>query len=161
MISPCWLSALTFLSLLELTCGRQTALLIIDVQNCFLPGGSLAVTGGDQVIPVINNIRSEYKANISLVVLSQDWHCSDHISFKSQHKSAGPVIQLSYDKSGSLCDGNNNNCTEVSYNLTQHLWPDHCVMNTPSANFSLNLTLEPSDLVIRKGYNCKDQLPSN
>ncbi|XP_052079382.1 nicotinamidase-like isoform X4 [Mytilus californianus] len=154
MISPCWLSALTFLLLLDLTFARQIALLIIDVQNCFLPGGSLAVAEGDKVIPVINNIRSEYKADISLVALSQDWHCSDHISFASQHKGAGPVIQLLYDKSGSLCD-ENNNCTEVAYNLTQHLWPDHCVINTSSANFSLSLTQEPSDIVIRKGYNCK------
>ncbi|XP_071149745.1 nicotinamidase-like [Mytilus edulis] len=154
MVSPCWLSTITFILLLDLTCTRQIALLIIDVQNCFLPGGSLAVTEGDQVIPVINNIRSEYKADISLVVLSQDWHCSDHISFASQHKGAGQVIQLSYDKSGSLCD-ENNSCTEVAYNLTQHLWPDHCVINTPSANFSHNLTHEPSDLVVRKGYNCK------
>ncbi|CAG2200182.1 pncA [Mytilus edulis] len=122
MVSPCWLSTITFILLLDLTCTRQIALLIIDVQNCFLPGGSLAVTEGDQVIPVINNIRSEYKADISLVVLSQDWHCSDHISFASQHKGAGQVIQLSYDK---------------------------------SANFSHNLTHEPSDLVVRKGYNCK------
>ncbi|CAC5366538.1 unnamed protein product [Mytilus coruscus] len=103
---------------------------------------------------VINNIRLEYKADISLVVLSQDWHCSDHISFASQHKGSSPVIQLLYDKSGSLCD-ENNNCTEVAYNLTQHLWPDHCVINTPSANFSLSLTQESSDIVIRKGYNCK------
>ncbi|XP_076087760.1 nicotinamidase-like [Mytilus galloprovincialis] len=148
------LSTITFILLLDLTCTRQIALLIIDVQNCFLPGGSLAVTEGDQVIPVINNIRSEYKEDISLVVLSQDWHCSDHISFASQHKGAGQVIQLSYDKSGSLCD-EKNSCTEVAYNLTQHLWPDHCVINTPSANFSHNLTHEPSDLVVRKGYNCK------
>ncbi|XP_076089393.1 nicotinamidase-like [Mytilus galloprovincialis] len=154
MISPCWLSAITFILLLDLTCTRQIALLIIDVQNCFLPGGSLAVTEGDQVIPVINNIRSEYKADLSLVVLSQDWHCSDHISFASQHKGARKVIQLLYDKSGSLCD-ENNSCTEVAYNLTQHLWPDHCVINTPSANFSHNLVHEPSDLVVRKGYNCK------
>lgn len=154
MISPCWLSALTFILLLDLTCARQIALLIIDVQNCFLPGGSLAVTEGDQVIPLINNIRSEFKADLSLVVLSQDWHCSDHISFASQHKGARKVIQLLYDKSGSLCD-ENNSCTEVAYNLTQHLWPDHCVINTPSANFSHNLVHEPSDLVVRKGYNCK------
>ncbi|CAG2254648.1 pncA [Mytilus edulis] len=107
MISPCWLSALTFILLLDLTCARQIALLIIDVQNCFLPGGSLAVTEGDQVIPLINNIRSEFKADLSLVVLSQDWHCSDHISFASQHKGARKVIQLLYDKSGSLCDENN------------------------------------------------------
>ena len=61
--------------------SKKSALLIIDVQNCFLPGGSLAVTDGDQVIPVINSIRNQF----DVVVLTQDWHCPDHVSFASQH----------------------------------------------------------------------------
>ena len=61
--------------------GEKAALLIIDVQNCFLPGGSLAVNEGDLVIPVINSIRGQF----DVVVLTQDWHCPDHVSFASQH----------------------------------------------------------------------------
>ena len=60
---------------------KKTALLIIDVQYSFLPGGSLAVTDGDAVIPVINAIRDQF----DIVAISQDWHCSDHVSFASQH----------------------------------------------------------------------------
>ena len=61
--------------------GEKSALLIIDVQNCFLEGGSLAVPDGNQVIPVINNLRKEFKN----VVLTQDWHCVNHVSFASVH----------------------------------------------------------------------------
>lgn len=82
--------------------SNSIALLVIDVQNCFLPGGSLAVTEGDHVIPVINEIRSKFDSSFSLVVLSQDWHCSDHISFASQHANTNPFqdIQLLYDSTG-------------------------------------------------------------
>ena len=74
---------LTLLLLYKMVWGSnaKSALLIIDVQNCFLPGGSLAVTDGEKVIPVINDIRSLF----DIVVLTQDWHCSDHVSFASQH----------------------------------------------------------------------------
>ena len=72
-----------FITLLQINLSEQkTALLIIDVQNCFLPGGSLAVNDGDKVIPVINRIRD----NFDVVVLTQDWHCPDHVSFASQHQ---------------------------------------------------------------------------
>ena len=60
---------------------KKSALLIIDVQNCFLPGGSLAVTDGDQVVPVINSLREKFE----IVAVSQDWHTPDHVSFASQH----------------------------------------------------------------------------
>lgn len=61
---------------------QKSALLIIDVQNCFLPGGSLAVNDGDEVIGKINSIRNHFE----VVVLTQDWHCQNHISFASQHE---------------------------------------------------------------------------
>src|SRR6476620_6329439 len=82
-----------------------SVLLVVDVQNCFLPGGSLAVKDGDQVIPVINRIAKGF-AN---VVMTQDWHTPHHISFASTHEGKKPfeVIKLAY--------GN------------QVLWPDHCV----------------------------------
>jgi len=87
------------LTLVQVAFGVKIALLIIDVQNCFLPGGSLAVTNGEEVIPVINHIRSKY---ISLVVLSQDWHCVNHVSFASQHEGKSPydTIQLQYNQQG-------------------------------------------------------------
>ena len=59
----------------------KTALLVIDVQNCFLKGGSLAVDGGNEIIPLINDLRKEFKT----VVFTQDWHCDDHVSFASTH----------------------------------------------------------------------------
>ncbi len=73
-----FLVVVTFLCKLSV---QKTALLIIDVQNCFLPGGSLAVNDGDQVVPIINSVRHLF----DVVVLTQDWHCQTHISFASQH----------------------------------------------------------------------------
>ena len=60
---------------------QKTALIVIDVQNCFMPGGSLAVNDGDEIVPIINSIRHLF----DVVVLTQDWHCANHISFASQH----------------------------------------------------------------------------
>ena len=71
---------LVILSINAVVC-EKAALLIIDVQNCFIPGGTLAVNEGDQVIPVINRIRDQFET----VVFTQDWHCVDHVSFASQH----------------------------------------------------------------------------
>src|ERR1700753_824685 len=85
-----------------------SALLVIDVQNGFLPGGSLAVKDGDQVIPVINRIAKDFEN----VVMTQDWHTAHHVSFASSHEGKKPfeMIKLAY--------GN------------QVLWPDHCVQGT-------------------------------
>lgn len=92
---------------LQVISGR-IALLVIDVQNCFLPTGSLPVNDGDQVIPVINGIRQQYDNLFSLVVFSQDWHCSDHISFASQHdgKNSYSTTILQYDNTG-MCTTDN------------------------------------------------------
>jgi nicotinamidase/pyrazinamidase len=108
-----------------------SALLVIDVQNCFLPGGSLAVKDGDQVIPVINRLAKGF-AN---VVLTQDWHTAGHISFASSHAGKQPfeVIDLTYGK--------------------QVLWPDHCVQGTDGAALSKDLSIPQAGLVIRKGYH--------
>ena len=65
--------------------GGGRALIIIDIQNCFTGNGSLAVPEGDDIIPVVNRLRAEYASYFDVVVLSQDWHCSDHVSFASQH----------------------------------------------------------------------------
>ncbi|XP_076451541.1 nicotinamidase-like [Babylonia areolata] len=146
----------------------KAALLIIDVQDCFLPGGSLAVSQGDQVIPVINKIRADYGSQFSIVVLSQDWHCSDHVSFASQHPGVKPyfVVPLKYNAKGQLCFGSSVpdnytyavNCSSVNTTVNQTVWPDHCIQNETlgptSAQFSTSLTREPTDVVIQKGDSC-------
>ena len=104
-------------------------LLLIDIQNDFLPGGALAVTGGDVVVPVANRRMPAY----DLVVATQDWHPADHQSFASQHpwSNIGDVVDL---------DG-----------LDQILWPDHCVQGTPGAEFAAALNADGIHQVIRKG----------
>src|ERR1700734_1163137 len=108
-----------------------SALLVIDVQNCFLPGGSLAVKDGDQVVPVINKIAKGF-AN---VVMTQDWHTEGHVSFASAHPGKKPfeVIDLPYGK--------------------QVLWPDHCVQGTDGALLSKDIAIPQAELVIRKGFH--------
>ncbi len=108
-----------------------SALLVIDVQNCFLPGGSLAVKDGEQVIPVINRLAKGF-AN---VVLTQDWHTPGHTSFASVHPGKKPfeTIDLAYGK--------------------QVLWPDHCVQGTDGAALSKELSIPQAELIIRKGYH--------
>jgi nicotinamidase/pyrazinamidase len=105
------------------------ALLLIDIQNDFLPGGALPVPGGDEVVPVANRLMPEYE----LVVATQDWHPADHLSFVSQHsgKQVGDVIQLA--------------------GLAQILWQDHCVQNTRGADFSANLDRARIQHVVQKG----------
>jgi nicotinamidase/pyrazinamidase len=111
--------------------NNQSALLIIDVQNGFLPGGSLAVKDGDQVIPIINTISKSFFN----VVMTQDWHPEGHLSFASSHSGRKPfeTIDLSYGK--------------------QVLWPDHCVQGTDGAALSKDLSVPQAALVIRKGIH--------
>ncbi len=107
------------------------ALLVIDVQNCFIPGGSLAVKEGDLIVPLINRIAKSF----SNVVLTQDWHTADHVSFASQHSGKKPfeTIKLDYG--------------------TQVLWPDHCVQGTEGAQIHSGIDIPQAQLVIRKGYH--------
>ena len=108
-----------------------SALLVIDVQNCFLPGGSLAVKDGEQVVPVINKIAKSF-AN---VVMTQDWHTPGHVSFASTHAGKKPfeTVDLAYGK--------------------QVLWPDHCVQGTDGASLSKELAIPQAELIIRKGFH--------
>jgi nicotinamidase/pyrazinamidase len=108
-----------------------SALLVIDVQNCFLPGGSLAVKDGDQVVPVINRLGKGFVN----VVMTQDWHTGGHVSFASSHAGKKPfeTIDLAYGK--------------------QVLWPDHCVQGTDGASLSKDLSIPQAELIIRKGYH--------
>ena len=109
---------------------ETSALVVIDVQNCFLPGGSLAVKDGEQVVPIINRIAKGF----SNVVLTQDWHTAGHISFATSHAGKKPfeTVALPYGK--------------------QVLWPDHCVQGTPGAAFHDGLDWTKAELVIRKGF---------
>ena len=109
----------------------SSALIVVDVQNCFLPGGSLAVKEGDQIIPVINRIAKGFEN----VVMTQDWHTPHHISFASTHDGKKPfeVIKLAY--------GN------------QVLWPDHCVQGTEGAQIAKDINIPHAELVIRKGFH--------
>ncbi|MBI3994176.1 MAG: bifunctional nicotinamidase/pyrazinamidase [Candidatus Lambdaproteobacteria bacterium] len=105
------------------------ALLAVDVQNDFCPGGSLAVARGDQVVPYINSIRDGY----ALVIFTQDWHPPDHASFASNHPGA---------RVGELREVNG---------VRQIMWPDHCVQHTRGAEFHDALDVRPQDKVVRKG----------
>jgi nicotinamidase/pyrazinamidase len=109
----------------------NSALLIIDVQNDFLPGGALAVAEGDQVIPIINQV-AKFFDNIAL---TQDWHPSDHISFAYHHEGKNPfeTVTLAYGE--------------------QTLWPSHCVQGTHGAALADGLQIEGVQVIIRKGYN--------
>ncbi|MFV1874664.1 bifunctional nicotinamidase/pyrazinamidase [Nioella sp.] len=106
------------------------ALIVIDVQNDFCPGGALAVPEGDTIVPGINALMGDFDA----VILTQDWHPSGHSSFASHH-GAEPMTP-----------------TEMPYG-PQVLWPDHCVQGSPGADFHKDLMTDRADLIIRKGYN--------
>ena len=107
------------------------ALIVIDVQNDFCPGGALAVPEGDLIVPGINALMGDFGA----VILTQDWHPAGHSSFASSHSGKAP-----YD------------LTEMPYG-PQVLWPDHCVQGSPGAAFHADLDTTRADLVIRKGMN--------
>lgn len=108
-----------------------TCLVVVDVQNDFLPGGALAVPRGDEVIPVVNRLAERFEN----VVLTQDWHPRGHASFASSHPGKKPfeTVTLSYGE--------------------QVLWPDHCVQGAEGAAFHAGLALTPAQLVIRKGFH--------
>jgi nicotinamidase/pyrazinamidase len=110
--------------------GAQDVLLVIDVQNCFTPGGSLAVKDGDAIVPLINKLAGGFEH----VVLTQDWHTPGHVSFASSHAGKKPF-----------------ETTSLPYG-TQVLWPDHCVQGTDGANLHPALKIPHAELVIRKGY---------
>ena len=108
----------------------KSVLIVVDVQNCFLPGGSLAVGKGEEVIPIINKLGASF-AN---VVMTQDWHTPGHVSFASSHPGKKPfeMIKLPYGD--------------------QVLWPDHCVQGTDGAMIHKDINIAHAQLVIRKGF---------
>ncbi len=106
------------------------ALIVIDVQNDFCPGGALGVAGGDEIIARINGLMAEY----STVVLTQDWHPADHMSFAVNNPGAAPfsVTGMPYD--------------------AQVLWPTHCVQGSKGGAFHASLNTDPAQMIIRKGF---------
>lgn len=107
------------------------ALLLIDIQNDFIPGGSLAVPGGDEIIPVANNLQKHF----DLVVATQDWHPGNHKSFAGNHEGK-------------------NNFEVIDLNgLQQVLWPNHCVQGSKGAEFSNELSMNKVEVIFRKGTN--------
>lgn len=106
------------------------ALIIIDVQNDFCPGGALAVAGGDEIVAPINAAMNRFDA----IVLTQDWHPAGHSSFASQHPLKAPFEQI-----------------EMPYG-PQVLWPDHCIQGSGGAQFHAGLDVDRADLIVRKGF---------
>lgn len=115
----------------QISPDSDAVLLVVDVQNCFLPGGTLAVNDGNQIIPVINGLGEKFKN----VIFTQDWHTPGHASFASSHPGKAPfeTIELPYG--------------------TQVLWPDHCIQGTEDAQLSDGLDIPHAQLIIRKGYH--------
>jgi nicotinamidase/pyrazinamidase len=108
----------------------MNALILIDVQNDFCPGGALAVTGGDQIVPRVNHMIAIHDH----VVLTQDWHPAGHSSFASSHSGKAPyeTIIMPYGP--------------------QTLWPDHCIQGSQGAEFHAGLEWTKAELIIRKGF---------
>lgn len=113
----------------KVTPMEDDALVVIDVQNDFCPGGSLAVSKGDEVVPLINTLMGQFRH----VVLTQDWHPAGHSSFASTHKGQ-PFTSIKLDYGD------------------QTLWPDHCVQGTKGAEFHAGLKLTGAELILRKGF---------
>lgn len=109
---------------------QSEALVVIDVQNDFCPGGALAVADGDAILPRINDLMAEF----ATVVLTQDWHPADHASFADNHPGAAPF-----------------SLTQMPYG-PQVLWPRHCVQGTVGAAFHPGLNTDPAQVIIRKGF---------
>ena len=109
----------------------SAALIVVDVQNCFVTGGTLPVKDGEQVVPVINRIAATFEN----IVVTQDWHTPGHASFASSHAGKKPF-----------------ETTKLRYG-TQVLWPDHCVQGTADSQLHKDLALPTAQLIIRKGFH--------
>jgi nicotinamidase/pyrazinamidase len=105
-------------------------LIVIDMQNDFCPGGSLAVPGGDGIVPMVNRMAHGFRH----VVLTQDWHPSGHLSFASSHPGKSPFEQIA-----------------MPYG-PQTLWPDHCIQASTGASFHAGLDIPHAELIVRKGF---------
>ena len=110
--------------------GEDTALVLIDIQNDFCPGGALAVDQGDEIVEISNKIQEQFKIKI----ITQDWHPSTHKSFASNHEGKEPLSTV-----------------EMFYGQ-QVLWPNHCIQGTEGSKFHSKLITDSANLIIRKGF---------
>jgi nicotinamidase/pyrazinamidase len=115
----------------KLTPDAKSALIVVDVQNCFVTGGTLPVKDGEAVVPVINKLAAAFQN----IVVTQDWHTPGHASFASTYQGKKPF-----------------ETTKLSYG-TQVLWPDHCVQGTDDAALHKDLKLPTAQIIIRKGFH--------
>jgi nicotinamidase/pyrazinamidase len=114
-----------------MTIDADDVLLVTDIQNDFLPGGALAIAGGDTIVPLVNRLIKAF----TQVVVTQDWHPAGHASFASSHEGAKPfdVVRMPYGE--------------------QTLWPDHCVQGAPGSQLHQGLDVDSAFLILRKGVN--------
>jgi nicotinamidase/pyrazinamidase len=111
-------------------CGATDCLVLVDIQNDFMPGGALAVADGDAIVPLVNRLAARFDH----VVATQDWHPAGHSSFASSHPGHDPFSAV-----------------EMSYGI-QTLWPDHCVQGTRGADLHKDLLAGRAELIVRKGF---------
>lgn len=119
----------------EIELSPSDAFIIVDIQNDFLPGGALAVEGGNEIIEGVNVVSEVFDKDRYKIVLTQDWHPANHKSFASAHPGKQPFDEYSTEGIGPV------------------LWPDHCVQGTQGADFSPLLNTVAPDLIVRKGLN--------
>ena len=114
-----------------ITPHAKSALIVVDVQNCFVEGGTLPVKNGSEVVPVINQLSKQFEN----VVITQDWHTEGHASFATSYEGK-EVFET----------------TELDYG-TQVLWPEHCVQGTEDAQLVKELDVPHAQIIVRKGYH--------
>jgi len=124
-------SAFNAFAAAKITPDAKSALIVVDVQNCFVTGGTLPVKDGEAVVPVINKLSAAFQN----IVVTQDWHTTGHASFASSYQGKKPF-----------------ETTKLSYG-TQVLWPDHCVQGTDDAALHKDLKLPTAQIIIRKGFH--------
>jgi nicotinamidase/pyrazinamidase len=118
----------------EIQVSEEDALIIVDMQYDFMPGGALPVGKGDEIIDGINIVANKFYTNSAKVILTQDWHPESHLSFASNHPGKKPGDEYQTDAIGPI------------------LWPDHCIQGTKGAMFHENLHTTLAHAIIRKGY---------
>jgi nicotinamidase/pyrazinamidase len=131
----------------------RSALLVIDVQNDFCPGGALAVPEGDAVVSPLNAVAARIARSGGKVVATQDWHPRGHVSFASSHPGASlfDVVAVALPRRKGAAAGHGRDEVPAPDAVDQVLWPDHCVQGSPGAAFHPGLDLAPVNLIVRKG----------
>ena len=117
--------------------NRNDALLIVDMQYDFMPGGALPVEEGDQIIKMINTLGDKFNKKKGIIILTQDWHPQNHLSFASNHLNKNPGDEYNADGIGPV------------------LWPDHCVQGTKGASFHKKLRIDYAKAIFKKGIDPK------